>query len=135
MRDNEIKIFEQGRERETIRGLTLSQMYVISAILKRCGASHKTFTYRDGQLASVDWVEAPDLRAALGALEGEADKMRQLLIEVTPLLYRDEIQGHLHHGLMDKVQAWLQSAAPDKAIQQARAALAAAGGEAEPRVG
>lgn len=83
--------------------------------------------YRDAEANARLWAAASDLRAALEALEGEADKMRQLLIEVTPLLYRDEIQGHLHHGLMDKVKAWLQSAAPDKAIQQARAALAGVG--------
>jgi hypothetical protein len=77
MGDNEIKIFEHGRERETIRGLTLSQMNIISMILQRHGVSHKKFTYQARQLVSVDWVGASDLRAALERILDDYEGMEE----------------------------------------------------------
>jgi len=78
-----------------------------------------------GLLRDAALQRLADLRAALEALEAEADKMRRLLTEITPIFYITAVQEYMPSGQMDKVHEWLQSAAPDRGIQQARAALAA----------
>lgn len=75
MKTYEIKTYQDGWERDTVRGLNPTQMIALGEIFKDADVSYKKFTYENGQLQSVDWVDS----SAAALTDSEPQKVWDIL--------------------------------------------------------
>lgn len=102
MKTYEVKIFRKNQECETIRGLTSTQMVVLDKVFSHYGVSYKRFTYDDNHLESVDWIEAPDLLAALERVRdrAKAPENRGAMTQLQACRFLDNLLAEIESALV-----------------------------------